>query len=203
MSGTTRKKHVSTSLYDATFHCKDIFRNNTKLQYISPTCHCNVIAALFLQHIVASSETFSVFLLLTKTWKQKNWQLRCFSLDTDTFDWNGGERTKKGRRRMFPLFYWWIIRGAFGPLACCLIFRAITNLAELAGWSQGSPVVCSPTLIQRSKQSLPWPSSTPPPPPSPSPPTPALSLILGQSPPPLYPPSSYHSSCSSDIWGLD
>ena len=185
MHGTTRNKHLTSSLYDGPFHCMDIFCNNTKLQYISRTCHGNVIAALYFSNILWQILRHSQFSAFNQNWETKNWQLRCVSFDTDTFDWNGGERTKKGRRRMFPLFYWWIIRGAFVPLACCLIFRAITNLAELAGWSQGSPVVCSPTLIQRSKQSLPWPSSTPPPPPSPSPPTPALSLILGQSPPPF------------------
>ena len=135
---------------------------------------CNIFL-----YILSQILRHSQFFAFNQNWETKN------SFDTDTFDWIGGERAKKGRRRMFPLFYWWIIRGSFVPLACCLIFRAITNLAELAGWSQGSPVVCSPTLIQRSKQSLPWPSSTPPPPSSPPPPTPvsALSLILGQSPP--------------------
>ena len=73
MHGTTRNKHLPTSLYDAPFQCMDIFRNNTKLQYISPTCNGNVIAALYfsnkLWQILRHSQ---FFLLLTKTGKQKN-----------------------------------------------------------------------------------------------------------------------------------
>ena len=68
MRETTRNKHLTT-LHGAACYCMDICRNNTKLHYIPPTCHCNVIAAR--RHIVADFETFSVFFAFNQNWETK------------------------------------------------------------------------------------------------------------------------------------